>query len=51
MKNPYMFISGIMVIGFFVPEILVAFGRVKIPPMFNILFSIGCGLIAGAFVL
>lgn len=50
MKSPYMLISGVMVIGYFIHEILVIW-KLKIPPAFNLLFSIGCGLVAGAFVL
>ena len=50
MNHPYMFIFGVMFIGWLLPEILVVAGA-RVPVTMNLFSAIGCGLIAASLVL
>lgn len=49
-ENPWMLIAGCTLMGYLLPELLAAFGKVRVPIMMNVYSAIACGLIAGAFV-
>lgn len=51
MNSPYLFITGVGLIGFLLPELIVAAFKVRVPWLFNYTFALGCGLIAASFVL
>lgn len=49
--TPWMLIAGCSMIGFLLPEVLAAFGKVRIPLAMNVCSAVACGLITGAFVI
>ena len=49
-ETPWMLITGCAILGFLLPELLAAIGKVRVPIMMNVYSAIACGLIAGAFV-
>lgn len=49
-ETPWMLITGCAMIGYLLPEVLVAIGKVRVPLAMNVYSAIACGLIAGAFV-
>ncbi len=48
--NPWMLVTGCVIVGWLAPEIFAAILKRGIPVMLNILGAIAGGLIAGAFV-
>ena len=50
MNTPWMFVTGCALIGFLLPETLVAFGKVRVPLLVNMLSALAVGLIAASFV-
>ena len=51
MNHPYMMICGVALLGFMLPEVLVAFGKVNVPTAMNIFSAIGSALICASMVL
>ncbi|MGL4262785.1 MAG: hypothetical protein ACRCTX_14310 [Afipia sp.] len=51
MNHPYLMIAGVAILGFILPEVLAAFGKVRVPLAMNIYSGIGCALICAAIVL
>ena len=52
MNYPWLFIVGVAMLGWFIPEFGAIFGHVaKVPTGMNIACSIACGLVAASFVL
>ena len=49
-ENPWMLIAGCALMGYLLPELLAAFGKVRVPIIMNVYSAIACGLIVGAFV-
>lgn len=50
MKTPWMFVTGIAMLGWFLPEVFAVFGKARVPFGMNLLAALAFGLIAGAFV-
>jgi hypothetical protein len=50
MNHPWMFVIGMWLIGFALPEVLNIW-RVRVPIGLNLLCAIAAAMIAGAFVL
>ena len=51
MNHPYLFISGVCLLSFLAPELIVAAFKVQVPTSFNIAISVAGGMIAASFVL
>jgi hypothetical protein len=49
-ETPWMLITGCAMLGYLLPEVLGAFGKVRVPMSMNLFSAIACGLIVGAFV-
>jgi hypothetical protein len=50
MSHPILFVIAMGIFGYLAPEILAAFGKCKVPTMFNILSSIAAMLATYAIV-
>ena len=50
MNTPWMLITGCSIFGYLLPEVLAAFGNIKVPLGMNVLSAVSCGLIAASFV-
>jgi hypothetical protein len=42
-------VAGIAMLGYLLPELLAAFGKVRVPQMMNWWAAVACGLIAAGF--
>lgn len=51
MNHPYLMITGVAMLGYLLPEVLAAFGKVRVPHAMNIYSGIGCALICASLVL
>jgi len=51
MQTPWMFMTGCAIVGWIVPEVIGAFGKVRIPIGMNVIAAIAGALISGSFVL
>lgn len=47
-NTPWMFVTGIVIIAWYVPEFILAAIKHSCPVMINILFAVAFGLIAGS---
>jgi hypothetical protein len=53
MNHPWLFVAGVSMLGWFLPEVLIVCTskRISVPLLMNVVTAIAAGLIAAAFVL